>query len=106
MTQWIARVLATAAVGWSVGLGIWLWVTPYGTQSFAEASALGPIPLLIPVLLAAIAAWAIWRRRILPAALAAGLLLVFVILAGFSIGAGYVPAVAGLIWAFVALAES
>ena len=131
MSRCIARVLAIAAVAWCVGIGLWLWVTPVpyngsmstaytdssgvaqhatyeikGTQSFAERSALGPVPLLIPVLLAALGAWAIWRRRLLPAALAAGTLLVFTVLAGFSIGAGYVPATAALVWAFIACVDS
>ena len=131
MTRWIARVLGIAAAAWCVGIGVWLWVTPVpyngsmstaytdssgvaqhatyeikGAQSFAERSALGPVPLLIPVLLAALGAWAIWRRRLLPAALAAGVLLVFTVLAGFSIGAGYVPAAGALVWAIIARADS
>ena len=130
MTRSIARVLAVAAVVWCVGIGVWLWVTPVpyngsmstayadasgvvqhatyelkGTQSFAERSALGPVPLLIPVVIAALGAWAVWRTRLLAAAIAAGILLVFVILASFSIGAGYAPAAAGLIWAAVALSD-
>ena len=131
MTRWIARVLAIAAAAWCVGIGIWLWVAPVpyngsmstaftdssgvaqhapyeikGTQSFAERSALGPVPLLIPVLLAPLGAWAIWRRRLLPAAVATGILLVFTVLAGFSIGAGYVPAAGALVWAIIARADS
>ena len=34
-----------------------------------------------------------------------GILLVFVVLAGFSIGPAYVPAAAALIWATIALAD-
>jgi hypothetical protein len=131
MTRWIARGLASAAVAWCAGIGVWLWVAPVpyngsmstayadsngvvqqatyeveGTQSFAERSALGPVPLLIPVLLAALGAWAIWRKRLLPAALAVGSLVVFTVLAGFSIGTGYLPAAAALVWAFVARVDS
>lgn len=130
MTRWIARVLAVAAVVWCVGIGLWLWVTPVlyvgrmsgmhadsggvvqstyeirGTHSFAERSALGPVPLLIPLVIAALGAWAVWRGRLLPATIAAGFLVVFVFLAGFSIGTGYVPAAGALIWAIVAWADS
>jgi hypothetical protein len=41
----------------------------------------------------------------MPAAAATGILLVFAVLAGFSIGAGYVPAVGALTWAIVALVD-
>jgi hypothetical protein len=41
----------------------------------------------------------------LPAAVATGVLLLFTVLAGFSIGAAYTPAVGALAWALVALAD-
>jgi hypothetical protein len=128
MTRVIARGLAVAAVAWCVAIGGWLWITPIrykgvastayadssgvmrqetyetaGSRSFSEVSALGPVPLLIPVLLAAMGASSVWRRRMLPAVIATGVLLFFTALAGFSIGAGYVPAAAALAWAIVAL---
>src|SRR5262245_30553571 len=131
MTRWIARVLAVAAVAWCMATGVWLWITPLRSdgvlttayadssgmaqqttyrvtesRSFAEVSALGPAPLLIPTLIAAMGAWAVWRGRLLPATIAAALLVVFVFLAGFSIGAGYVPAAGALVWAIVARADS
>jgi hypothetical protein len=130
MRAWMPRGLALAAVAWCVAVGVWLWTTPIryngvastayadsggvvqqanyqvtGSRSFADVSVFGPLPLIVPVLLAAIGAWAVWRGRKLPAAIATGILLVFTVLAGFSIGAGYVPAVAGLVWALVALAD-
>jgi hypothetical protein len=127
----VARGLALAAVVWCVAIGAWLWITPIryngaastayadsggvvqqatyqvtGSRSFADVSLLGPLPLIIPLVLAAIGAWAVWRGRVIPAAIATGILLLFAILGGFSIGAGYVPAVAGLAWAVVALADT
>ena len=130
MTHWVARALAIAAVAWCGAIGVWLWVTPVrssgvasaayadsngvvqqasdevtDSRSFAEVSALGPVPLLMPLLLAALGAWAVWRGRMLPAAVATGALLVFTVLAGFSIGAAYVPPAAALVFAIIALAE-
>jgi hypothetical protein len=131
MGGWLARGLAIAAVAWCAAVGVWLWATPIrdngaastayadsggvvqqatyqvtGSRSFADVSLLGPLPLIIPLVLAAIGAWAVWRGRVIPAAIATGILLLFAILGGFSIGAGYVPAVAGLAWAVVALADT
>jgi hypothetical protein len=58
MTRWIARARAVAAVAWCIALGAWIWSTPLGTPplSFAEVSALGPVPLLIPLLISALGA--------------------------------------------------
>jgi hypothetical protein len=130
MHGWLPRGLALGAVAWCVAVGVWLWITPIRsngvastayadsggvvqqtpyrlaeTRSFADVSLLGPLPLIIPVLIAAIGAWAVWRGRLIPAAIATAVLLVFTNLGGLSIGAGYVPAVAGLVWALVALAD-
>ena len=130
MTRWVARGLGWAAVAWCLAIGVWLWMTPTrsegiattayadssgvvqqtayrftNSQSFADHSLLGPVPLIVPVLLAAVGAWAVWRRRMVSAAIATVLLLVFTVLAGFSIGAGYVPAVGALAWALIALAD-
>ncbi len=130
MRMWVPRGLALAAVAWCVAVGVWLWITPIRymgvastayadsrgevqqnnyrfaeTRSFADVSLLGPLPLIIPVLIAAIGAWTVWRGRLISAAIATGILLVFTILGGFSIGASYVPAVAALIWALIALSD-
>jgi len=127
----VARGLAIAAVAWCAAVGVWLWATPIRyrgiasaahadsggvvqqttyrfaeTRRFADVSILGPLPLIIPFLLTAIGAWAVWRGRVVPAAIVTGILLMFAILGGFSIGAGYIPAVAGLVWAVVALADT
>jgi len=117
----VANLLAAAGVVWSIGVGIWIWVTPIRfvgisneawawsgpgstasgmrvvpverTRRFADVSLLGPVPLAIPVALAGLAALAVWRRKgALLTLLPAVLLLAFCFIAGFSIGAAYVPA--------------
>lgn len=131
MRAWVPRGLALAAVAWSVAIGVWLWVTPIRyngvastayadsggvvqqtthrfaeTRTFADVSLLGPLPLIIAVLIAASGAWAVWRDRLVPAAIATGILLLFTILGGFSIGFAYIPAVAALGWGLVAGREA
>ena len=131
MRVWVPRGLALAAVAWCVAVGLWLWVTPIRyngvastayadsggvvqqttyrlaeTRSFADVSLLGPLPLIIAVLIAASGAWAVWRGRLIPAAIATGILLLFTILGGFSIGFAYIPAVAALGWGLVAGLEA
>ena len=130
MRFWLPRGLAIMAAAWSLGIGFWIWITPIRsgvgwtaaadssgvgqqttyrfdeTRSFADVSLLGPLPLIIPVLLTALGAWAVWRGRKMPAAIATGILLVFTILGGFSIGFAYIPAVAALGWGVVAGLDS
>ena len=72
------------------------------TSSFGDHSLLGPVPLLIPLVIAGVGVWGAWRGRWLPLAIATAIMLVFVVLTGFSIGSGYVPAVAALTWALIA----
>lgn len=118
-----APLLATAALGWCVVAGWWMWTTPVrwvGLASdpaepavtvqvvkyerFEDVSGLGAVPLLIPVALTGIATLASWRRRPL-IVLALGLILFgYGVLTGFSIGGAYMPsAVAVLVAGFVAL---
>lgn len=116
-------LLAGAAWLWCVGFGYWLWVTPVQvveqhmesssvvsqasspapttrstalvrSRSFKELS--GPVPLVIPVVLAGLAFLAAAMKW--SAALGGGavLLLVFAVLTAFSVGLGYVPAAAAL----------
>ena len=70
--------------------------------SFSEISRLGPLPLFIPVLIAATGLWGAWRRRRLPLGIATTLMLFFVVLTSFSVGSAYLPAVGALAWALVA----
>jgi hypothetical protein len=125
-SNWLARGLATSAVIWCVGLGIWLWIRPIRSQgvttfmsatpdgtyratfpvertsSFAEISYFGAAPLFIPAMIAAVGMWGAWRRRSLPMAVATGIMLLFCFVTGFSIGSGYMPAAAALVWATLA----
>ena len=73
MGGWLPRGLALAAVGWCLGVGVWIWIAPIRgegvgssaysdsdgivqttaysfttTTSFSDHSLLGPVPLLIP----------------------------------------------------------
>ena len=114
---------ALAALVWSAGAGVTIWTTPIRYsgvsgfassdtpptvvetetfKSFAEASRLGAVPLLIPVVLTALGVWCAWRRfrRTLVALTVTLLLYAFV--AGFSIGGAYLPAVAALLLATLA----
>jgi hypothetical protein len=125
--MWFGRAFAVAGLAWCIGVGIWIWMTPIryeGTRStaswssggapqettprfarntsFSEISGLGPLPLLIPVLIAATGLWGAWRRRRLPLGIATALMLFFVVLTGFSVGSAYLPAVGALGWALVA----
>ena len=85
-------------------MGCWIWFAPIRSEairngvpavryhSFSEVSLLGPVPLVVPVLIAAVAAWAAWRSHQVILGFAAFLLAVFTFISGFSIGAGYLPA--------------
>ena len=112
---WLVPVLAASSAAWCVVTGCWLWVTPMryvGVEitggvrrevttyhRFAEVSQFGPLPLIVPASLAIIAAWAAWRGHRVGLAVAALLLTGFTVLAGFSIGADYLPAAGALILA-------
>ena len=127
MGRWLPRGLALAGAVWCLGVGVWIWIAPIRgegvgssaytdssgvvqttayrfstTASFADHSLLGPVPLLIPFMIAGVGVWGAWRGRWLPLAIATAIMLVFVFLTGFSIGSGYVPAVAALMWALIA----
>jgi hypothetical protein len=111
-----AAAFACGGLAWSVSAGVLIWILPAGTsvttssdggsatwpgESFSSISGLGPVPLLIPVLLAGPAAWAALRhhRPVLIGATAA--LAIYALLAGFSIGLAYVPPVVALVVACV-----
>jgi hypothetical protein len=103
-------VLALVAALWCVWIGVLLWTTPVilegitaqtteeggkppttfrEVRSFSDMSALGPLPLAIPVILAAGAA--LLSRLRAPGLLATGvgLFLGYVLITGFSIGGAY-----------------
>jgi hypothetical protein len=108
MSDRFCRGLAAVAVAWCIGIGIWLWITPTGQPPlrFADVSALGPVPLVIPVAIAALGAWGAWRQHPVLLGTSVALMLIFALLAGFSIGAGYLPAAGALGWALVAQMDS
>jgi hypothetical protein len=121
--------LAAAVVLWCVGIGVRYWTTPIisngivieqgpdgsqitrrvqETHSFADISALGMVPLLIPVFLACGAAVAAWHRFPEILAFVVVLFLAYSFVTGFSIGGAYVlpgltlvgALVLELIWTF------
>jgi hypothetical protein len=111
----LAALLSIMSVAWCVLIGGWFWFTPIEYQgftngiptmryrSFSEVSLFGPVPLVVPTLIAAIAAWAVCRSHRVVLGLAAFLLVMFTFISGFSIGAGYLPASVLLLAAVVAL---
>jgi hypothetical protein len=112
-TRWIATCLAAAAVFVSVWAGIRIWSTPLryevvdatvdGTganhRSEFVSHGVGVVPLSIPVAISGLGAWAAYRKRRWRLIVAALALAVFSVVTGFSIGAAYLPAVAGLVLA-------
>lgn len=108
-------VLATASLLWCIAAGLLLWFLPTGSsssassdgalqdrgQSFSSVSHLGTLPLIVPVVVAAIAAWSAFRnhRRVLLGATI--LLTLYSLVTGFSIGLFYMPAAGALVVATV-----
>ena len=97
----LSVVAAAAALVWSLMIGVWIWTVPWLTEEtaggvvsipFSAVSYWGPVPLLVPPLMASWALWAAWRQRIVGLSVATLLLLVFCVMGGFSIGPAYVPA--------------
>lgn len=59
-------------------------------RSFSEVSALGPLPLIVPIVLTVTAIYAAWSRRPIVLLVLAGVLLAYAFVTGFSIGGAYV----------------
>ena len=72
-----------------------------GSRRFSEVSRLGAFPLVLPVLLAALATWVAWRNRRLALSLATAALLAFCVLTGLSMGWGYLPGAGAMLWALI-----
>ena len=99
--RWVAPVLSAVCLTWCSVIGFVIWFTPMrysGTSNgvpvvfdrqFSEVSGNGALPLVIPVLIAAFGTWGAWRGRRLVLAGSALLLVVFTVIAGFSIGGAY-----------------
>ena len=103
---WTSQMLALISLSWCVGVGFWIWFTPVRYagmtgapgqpdqhtvvyRAFDDVSFLGPLPLIIPTLIAIAGAWAAWRGARVGLGLAALLLAAFAFVAGFSIGSAY-----------------
>jgi hypothetical protein len=104
---WISQMTALVSLSWCVVVGFWIWFTPVRYvgitgdpgqpdhhtvvyRAFADVSLLGPIPLIVPTLIAIAGAWAAWRGARVALGLAALLLAAFAFVAGFSIGSAYI----------------
>ena len=104
---WTSQMLALISLSWCVVVGFWIWFTPVryvgitGTpgqpgqhtvayRAFADVSFLGPLPLIVPTLIAIAGAWAAWHGARVALGLAALLLAAFAFVAGFSIGSAYI----------------
>ena len=126
----IAKLLSAFGLLWCLGMSVRIWVTPIrssgvsmqawstssadGTVSsgarpvpvetsrrFADISRWGAVPLVVPVLLAALATWGAWRDKRLALGLSTAALLAFCVLAGFSIGTGYLWGGTAMLWALL-----
>jgi hypothetical protein len=96
-------ILSGAALLWCVVVGLLLWFLPAGGgQSFSSISALGPVPLIIPVVLATAALCSTLIHRRAPIIGATAALGGYALLTGLSIGLAYLPAVGALIACVVA----
>lgn len=113
--RWVAPILAAVAAAWCVGMRLWLWFTPMRYVGFAvgstrqeilyrpfsEVSRFGPLPLILPASVAMAAAWAARRGNRIGLGASTILFAVFTFVAGFSIGANYLPAAGALILATI-----
>jgi hypothetical protein len=102
---WFGRGLATLSAGWCAVAGYWMWSTPGVLAPTAYTRWFGALPLLVPAGVGLLGAWAAWRDHRVVLGVVAAVLLVFSIIAGFSIGMAYMPAAGGMVWATAALAS-
>src|SRR4030095_14869088 len=118
--RWIVTVLASAAGATGLWMGGRIWTTPvryevvegtddgsvtsprFQNRRFADVSALGPLPLIVPVLILGCGGWMAIRGSrwgVFSSAVGLG---IFAVISGFSIGGAYRPAVYLLMAAAVA----
>jgi hypothetical protein len=118
----LSSALAAAALIWSIAAGWRIWTTPvryqtvnwsmdaqggtvrqdgFAVRSFRDVSLLGAVPLIVPVALAGVALVAAMCRFNIAVATSALLFVLFVFVAGLSIGGAYVIPGAMLMVAFV-----
>jgi hypothetical protein len=72
-------------------------------RSFSEVSGLGVAPLIVPVLISAGAAWAVWQRNRGGVIGGTALMGIFTFITGFSIGGAYIPALGLFVWGILAM---
>jgi hypothetical protein len=103
--KWLPTLLAAGGLVWCFVVGWRIWVTPvrylqyssaepaerFVDRHFSEVSGLGIVPLVVPTVLAGLATWAAWRRRLLGLFVVTLVFFGFCFITGFSIGAAYVP---------------
>jgi len=113
-------ILASAGLLWCVAVGLLLWFLPVGAsstsgsggaaseggRSFSSISALGPVPLIIPVVLATAALGSALTHRKAPLIAATVVLGGYALLTGFSIGLLYLPAVGASVAACVVVSNA
>ena len=104
---WISQTLALVSLSWCVVVGFRIWFTPVrytgitvvpgqpdqhtvAYSAFADVSSFGPLPLIVPPLIAVAGAWAAWHGARVALGLAALLLAAFAFVTGFSIGGAYI----------------
>ena len=120
---WTSRMLALISLSWCVAVGFWIWFTPVRWvgmsvapgqpdqhtvvhRAFADVSFLGPLPLIVPTLIAIAGARAAWRGARVGLGLAALLLAAFAFVGGFSIGSAYILPAGLLLLATLSAARS
>jgi uncharacterized membrane protein len=98
----LAFSLSAVAVVWCFAVAGWMRATPMmsGGRHPSMGEALGMIG--VPALTAAVATWASWHYRHIVMGVMAGVLGLFTVVTGFSIGGAFLPACGLLVWATVA----
>ena len=98
----LAVGLSVSAIAWCFIVAAWMRATPMmnGARYPSAAEAVGLVSL--PALAAVGATWAAWRGRYVLLGLATGLVGLFSLVTGFSIGTAFVPAAGLLLWSTIA----
>jgi hypothetical protein len=110
-SETLALALAGLSATWSVVIGVVILFRPMSYveepghiiihRPFLSVSMLGPAPLLIPILIAALAVRCVRRRARVGFFGTALLMVLFCFVTGFSIGSSYLPAAALLLLAIL-----
>src|ERR1041385_6023066 len=104
--NWLVPLLSLPSVGWCIGVGVVLWFMPTKYGAFSDLSPHGPLPLILVVAVAGIAALGACTRNGLMLGLAALLFLPVAVVNVLPVGIPYAFAYsvpAGLLLAAVSL---